>query len=361
MPPQNSPLAFSSSTPSITACVSTGNSVDGFTRPSSSAAVAVTILNVEPGGCGAENAMPAERAHLAVARVERGHAAEAPRQRRSRPPPGGACRSSSRRRRTRAALPARARALPATSSPPGRPRSRFSKTCSRPLCPTGQSAGKPRANSAARSAARLLRLHAARRSSRRCPRAARSSTSPGPAASTLPSRERSVARTGGSAVAAEPLAGAQLGEHEPRRPARRGRPRPARAGRRGGSRTRACGRPRGTSTRPPSAPSGSPASIEVSVAVAAAPAVGAPEARERVAVCADGLSSPCIALRSPRSHAAAKSSAARSAALCVPAPTSAPATSDTAASPPSAGRARCVMRRRRSAGMLFTRRDRSRW
>ena len=41
------------------AWVSTGNSVEGFTSLRSSAAVVVTILKVEPGGCGAENAIPA--------------------------------------------------------------------------------------------------------------------------------------------------------------------------------------------------------------------------------------------------------------------------------------------------------------
>ena len=50
LPPHDSPFAFDSSTPSMSASVSTGNSVDGFTRSSSSAAVVVTILNVEPGG-----------------------------------------------------------------------------------------------------------------------------------------------------------------------------------------------------------------------------------------------------------------------------------------------------------------------
>jgi hypothetical protein len=57
---------------------------------------------------------------------------------------------------------------------------------------------------------------------------------------------------------------------------------------------------------------------------------------------------------SPRLQASAKSEAARSEPLSVRAPTNAPAASDTAASPPSAGRARCVMRRRRAAGMRFT-------
>ena len=81
LPPQDSPLAFSSSTPSIVAAVAIGNSVDGLTAPASSAAAVVTILNVEPGGWGAEKAMPASARISAVARVERGDAAEAPGQR----------------------------------------------------------------------------------------------------------------------------------------------------------------------------------------------------------------------------------------------------------------------------------------
>src|SRR5829696_7398713 len=56
VPPQYSPLAFSSSTPSIVAALAIGNSVAGFTARASSAAAEVTILKVEPGGCGAENA-----------------------------------------------------------------------------------------------------------------------------------------------------------------------------------------------------------------------------------------------------------------------------------------------------------------
>ena len=53
-PPQDSPLAFSSSTPSSTAAVSTGYLLDFFATPASSAPASVTILNTEPGGWGAE-------------------------------------------------------------------------------------------------------------------------------------------------------------------------------------------------------------------------------------------------------------------------------------------------------------------
>src|SRR5215213_4553040 len=50
VPPQYSPLAFSSSTPSIVAALAIGNSVVGFTARASRAAAVVTILKVDPGG-----------------------------------------------------------------------------------------------------------------------------------------------------------------------------------------------------------------------------------------------------------------------------------------------------------------------
>jgi hypothetical protein len=59
VPPQYSPFAFSSGTPSIVASLAIGNSVAGLTARAWSAAAVVTILNVEPGGWGAENAIPA--------------------------------------------------------------------------------------------------------------------------------------------------------------------------------------------------------------------------------------------------------------------------------------------------------------
>ena len=57
----------------------------------------VTILNVEPGGWGAENAMPASARISAAARVERGDAAEPARQRAHGRLLQAACRSSSAR------------------------------------------------------------------------------------------------------------------------------------------------------------------------------------------------------------------------------------------------------------------------
>ena len=144
LPPQNSPLAFSSSTPSMIACDSMGNSVEGFTSPRSSAAAVVTSLKVEPGGCGAEKAMPAS------ARISplRGSSAATPPSLPASPTTAASWSpvwivvwiAGAARGRARAST-----RLPATSSPPGRPRRRFSKASSRPLCPTGQSRGNPRA------------------------------------------------------------------------------------------------------------------------------------------------------------------------------------------------------------------------
>ena len=142
LPPQNSPFAFSSSTPSMIAALSTGNSVEGLTRPCSSAAVVVTILKVEPGGCGAEKAMPASASTSPLS----GSSAAMPPKR-----PASATTAASWMRvsievRTVSASFERARASgrePARSSPPGRPRRRASKARSSPVCPTGQSRGKP--------------------------------------------------------------------------------------------------------------------------------------------------------------------------------------------------------------------------
>ncbi len=53
-PPHASPWAFSSTTPSSVADVWTGYLLVGLATPASSAAASVTILNTDPGGCGAE-------------------------------------------------------------------------------------------------------------------------------------------------------------------------------------------------------------------------------------------------------------------------------------------------------------------
>ena len=141
-PPQYSPFAFSSSTPSIVAAVETGNSSEGFTLPASSAAAVVTILKVEPGGCGAEKAIPAS------ARISplRGSSAAIPPKR-----PASAVTAASWRRvsivvRTGGEGAGRARAItrsPASSTPPGRPASLCSNASSSPFWPTGQVRGNP--------------------------------------------------------------------------------------------------------------------------------------------------------------------------------------------------------------------------
>ena len=144
LPPQNSPLAFSSSTPSMMAALSTGNSSEGLTSRCSSAAVVVMILKVEPGGWGAEKAIPARASTSPFL----GSSAAMPPKRPARPTTAASWMRVSMVVRTGAAARGLARASarrPARSSPPGRPRRRSSKASSRPLWPTGQSRGKPRA------------------------------------------------------------------------------------------------------------------------------------------------------------------------------------------------------------------------
>ncbi len=76
-PPQDSPLAFCSSTPSSVAAVCTGNSSLRLAVPASSAPVSVMILKIEPGGCGAENATPARASTSPSLGPDRGDAAVA--------------------------------------------------------------------------------------------------------------------------------------------------------------------------------------------------------------------------------------------------------------------------------------------
>ena len=57
-PPQYSPLAFSSFTPSSVAACSIGNVAVRLTTPASSTPASVMILNTDPGGWGADCAMP---------------------------------------------------------------------------------------------------------------------------------------------------------------------------------------------------------------------------------------------------------------------------------------------------------------
>ena len=120
-PPHDSPLAFSSSTPSSVAAVCTGKLSFALTAFAWSADDSVMILNDEPGGCGAENATPASAEHLAGARTHRRDPAVAAGQRRDRRALDvGVDRSCARSCRA-AAGGWRAHALPARSSPPGVP------------------------------------------------------------------------------------------------------------------------------------------------------------------------------------------------------------------------------------------------
>ena len=145
VPPHDSPLAFSRSTPSITALVSTGNLSPSLTLFFSSAAAVVTILNVDPGGWGAEKAMPARARTSAVRGVERGDPAQAAGQRLD----GGllqrGCRWWTARAPPRAARARASTLRPASSVPPGKPSTWTCSARSRPLGPTGVSRGKPRA------------------------------------------------------------------------------------------------------------------------------------------------------------------------------------------------------------------------
>ena len=140
VPPQDSPLAFSRSTPSRTAFVSTG--YFEFTPASlcSSTPASVTILNVEPGGCRPEKAIPASARISPV----RGRTTATPPRRAPFATSAARCTAGSIDDRTAVAGRGCVRAstrLPARSSPPGRPATRSSKTRSRPEVPTRASSG----------------------------------------------------------------------------------------------------------------------------------------------------------------------------------------------------------------------------
>ena len=76
VPPHDSPPALRKVTPESVADVRTGKELDGVATPAASAPDSVMILNVEPGGCGAETARPGERQHRPVARAHDRHAAQ---------------------------------------------------------------------------------------------------------------------------------------------------------------------------------------------------------------------------------------------------------------------------------------------
>ena len=177
---------------------------------------------------------------------------------------------------------ARARTrLPATSSPPGRPRRRSSNASSRPLWPTGQSAGKPRAYSALRSSAVSCgSMRPAIESA--IPTSGEVRPSAGPLARTLPSCERRVARTAGALTRvrrspARSSGNTSRGDQSTRSPDIGTRRSPRRLPKTRVSTTT------GTATSPPSASSGSPASRVGHRGGGGRAAVRAPEALDRKA------------------------------------------------------------------------------
>ena len=158
----------------------------------------VTILKVEPGGCGAENATPARARTSAVRASSAAMPPNLPASAvtaarwsfvsivvRTVFPGRGVERASSRR--------------PAISWPPGRPARSSSNARSRPDRPTGQSRGKPRSYAVLRSA--RVRPGSTRPATE-APSVPRLDVRPwaGPCASTLPSRQRMRPRAGVSVV-----------------------------------------------------------------------------------------------------------------------------------------------------------------
>ncbi len=152
LPPHDSPLAFSSFTPSSVVKVAYGNMLLARATLASSAAVSVTILKVDPGGCRSSIPMPAT---ARIAPLAGSNATTPP----NCPPRAStAARCTPGEMVVRTAPPGFASTLastlpPASSSPPGVPRRRSSRANSRPLVPTIASAGTPAASSWARSPA----------------------------------------------------------------------------------------------------------------------------------------------------------------------------------------------------------------
>ena len=198
---------------------------------SSSAAVVVTILNVEPGRLGRGERDPGQRADLAGAS---GRAPPTPPSRPASADHGGLlqprCRSS-------CVPPAGARPCACEHAPagraarrPGRPRRRSSKARSSPDWPTGVSRGKPRAYRRVRSSAVSSRLQLpGDRVGDRPER--RGAASAGPSARTLPSRESRIARARGHLPARESARRGAGRERPVAAPSRRARPDTARAAR----------------------------------------------------------------------------------------------------------------------------------
>ena len=293
MPPQYSPFAFWRSTPSIVVFVAIGNSSVVFAAWSSSTAVAVIILKVEPGGWGAENAMPGETAHLA--RRGRPRAAIPPK-RPARACTAAACTSVSIVVRTGAAGRGWELAStwsPASSWPPGVPATSFSTARSRPESPTGVLAGKPRASSDWRSAA-VSAWPTVPAIDAPTPPAGELRALPGPDTSVCPSRERIGARSGARvsrrSSAPRGMPGNDMLRAQPTRPSFVRSRRSARTV------------PKmrvftiiGTLTMPAPTSFGLPAVIRVAVAIVRARTYAAANVAGLTRACDSGVSSPYIA------------------------------------------------------------------
>ena len=126
----------------------TGYLFEFLAMPASIAPASVTILKTEPGGWGAEYAMPAS----ASTSPSRGRTTAIPPKRPASA--STAARWTSGSIVVRTALPLRggteaSTRLPARSSPPGVPASSVSNSRSRPVTPTGAPSGTPRRASSA--------------------------------------------------------------------------------------------------------------------------------------------------------------------------------------------------------------------
>ena len=357
LPPQDSPFAFSSSTPSMVACGLHGELGRGLDEP---------LLERRGGGHdleGRARAAGEPRTRCRRGRGSRRCAGRARRCRRSRPASAdhgrlleaGVDRGPHRLRR-RAAARGRARGVPAQQLAAGpAAQALLERLLEAALAHRPVAAGSRARRAPPRSSARLLGLHAPGDRVGDRPRAARSVRPAGPSASTLPSRDRSVARSGGalSRVRRSPVA--QLGEHQPRLASP-----PARRSTGTSSSPRSLPNTRvstttGTATSPSRSPSGSPASMPVGWPWRPPGGRRAGSARSGHAalgrVAEQRVHAAQVAALPGRGEVAGHALGARARWL---APTTAPATSATPASPPRAGSARWVRRRRRSEVISFT-------
>ena len=240
MPPQDSPLAFSSSTPSTIACGLHRELRGGLHEAALERGRGGHDLERRPGRLRGGEGDAGERADLARCAGRAPRRRRAGRRARSPRPPGGACRSWSRAVARRAAWRAPARALRRRSSPPGRPRRRCSNDLLEPGLPHRPVLAGSRARRGRAAPRRSPGAPSARRSSRRCPRAARCATVAGPSREHLAvAATGCVARLGGRLARVSRSPGPQLGEHEPRATRPPARRTPGSAWRRGERRTRA--------------------------------------------------------------------------------------------------------------------------